>query len=386
MVHLGNRFFGEATLDACQEIASVTPEGLDKVVLCSTGTEANELAIRIARAATGHHELVGVQKGYYGCSHETMSLSDYVGFIQGIGTRAPGVHRLTCPDCRRCPMGQWYPDCNLRCLEYSAAVLEAESTGEIAAFLVEPILGSGGIIIPPDDWFSRVKKLAHSYGALLIADEAQTGMGRTGRWTGMEHIGVTPDIVILSKGLGAGFPVAAVVTTAAIEDKCIEAPLANMSSHSFDPFAGAIAAETIRIISDEGLVEQAEETGRYLVEKLGEVADKYDFLGSPRGRGLMVGMDVTSLEGGDKLQPMLSLALEAECMIRGLILGYSSLSGVVRLLPPLIITQQEIDRATTLLDGACAHLAENGVEVFRYMPKHLGSARLAMSFLGKLEE
>ena len=100
----------------------------------------------------------------------------------------------------------------------------------------------------------------------------------------------------------------------------------------------------------------------------------------------MVGMDVTSLEGGDKLQPMLSLALEAECMIRGLILGYSSLSGVVRLLPPLIITQQEIDRATTLLDGACAHLAENGVEVFRYMPKHLGSARLAMSFLGKLEE
>ena len=386
VVHLGNRFFGEASLEACQELTSVTPEGLDKVVLCSTGTEANELAIRIARAATGHHELVGVQQGYYGCSHETMSLSDYVGFIQGIGTRSAGVHRLASPNCQRCPMGQWYPDCNLRCLEYSASVLEAESTGKIAAFLVEPILGSGGIIVPPDEWFTGVKKLAERFGALLIADEAQTGMGRTGRWMGMDHTDVTPDILVLSKGVGAGFPVAAVITTGAIEDRCIEAPLANMSSHSFDPFAGAIAAETVRILSDEGLVEQAEERGRYLRDALSKVADKYDFLGNPRGRGLMVGMDVTSLEGGDKLQPMLSLALEAECMIRGLVLGYSSLSGVVRLLPPLVITEEEIDRAATLLDGACAHVEQNGVEVFRYMPKHLGSARLAMAFLGKLED
>ncbi len=382
-VNLGNRFFAAATLEACAEIAGICQEGLDKVVLCSTGSEANELAIRMARAATGKHELVGVRKGYYGATYETLSLSDYVGFMKGLGPRSAAVHRLICPDCIHCPLDLEQDSCGIRCIEMSAGHLEGDSTGEIAAFLVEPVLGSGGIIVPPRGFFEAVRGLADRYGALLIADEAQTGLGRTGRWMGMEHSGVTPDISVLSKGLGAGFPVAAVVTTAEVEERCIEAPLANMSSHSFDPFGAAVASEVIRVIREEDLVERAEEMGEYLAGQMAGIASRHEILAHVRGRGLMVGVDVLSPERG-AVDPMLSLALEAECLLLGLVVGYSAQSGVLRILPPLTITEEEIDRAMEVLDQAVSHIEERGVDLARYMPTHAGSLKLAGAFLGKL--
>lgn len=383
VVNLGNRFFADVTLEACVEIARVCQQGLDKVVLCSTGSEANELAIRIARAATGKHELVGVRGGYYGATHATLSLSDFVGFIRGLGVRAQGVHRLLCPECLRCPLGLDESSCSVDCVEQGAEALKSDSTGEIAAFLVEPVLGSGGIIVPPAKFFAAVRQLCDHYGALLIADEAQTGLGRTGRWMGMEHFGVTPDICVLSKGLGAGFPVAAVVTTAAIEDRCIAAPLANMSSHSFDPFAGAVAAEVIRVIRDEGLVERSREMGEVLMRRLNDVAKRHPILANVRGLGLMVGIDVLSPETGQR-SSMLSLALETECLLQGVVLGYSALSGVLRLLPPLTITRAEIDRAMEVLDKATTRVEKKGLDLPRYLPTHPGSMKMAANFLGKL--
>ena len=384
VVHLGNRFFGETTLEACREVASVCGEGLDKVVLCSTGSEANELAIRIARAATGSHELVGLAKGYYGCTHETLSMSDYVGFMKGLGVRSPGLHRMICPDCLHCPLGLSHPECDLRCATLSARTLEAESTGDIAAILVEPVLGSGGIIVPPEGFFQRVQEICSQYGALLIADEAQTGLGRTGRWMGMEHSGVVPDILVLSKSLGGGFPVSAVVTTAEIEQKCLTAPLANMSSHSFDPFGGAIAAEVIRILREEELVERTVGMGELLIRDLARLAERHPILANPRGRGLMVGLDVLSPGGGGEPDAMTSLALEAECLQRGAILGYSALSGIIRMLPPLTISQEELLRALEVLDQAATHIEEKGIELERYLPTHQGSLMMAMTFVGKL--
>jgi 2,2-dialkylglycine decarboxylase (pyruvate) len=383
VVHVGSRFLAAATLGACAQIAGVCPPGLDKVVLCSTGSEANELAIRMARAATGKHELVGVRQGYYGATHATLSLSDYVGFIRGLGTRAPGVHRLACPDCPRCPLALRAPACDAACVARSAAELRADSTGDIAAFLVEPVLGSGGIIVPPACYFVAVRRLADQYGALLIADEAQTGLGRTGRWLGMEHFGVRPDICVLSKGLGAGFPVAAVVTSAAIEDRCIAAPLANMSSHSFDPFGAAIATEVIRVIRDEGLVERAEEMGLQLRARLDELAGRHSLLAGVRGLGLMVGVDVLSPDDG-KPNALLSLALEAECLREGVVLGYSALSGVLRLLPPLTISRAEIDRAIEAIDRAATRVATGGLDLGRYVPRHAGAMKMAAAFLSRL--
>ncbi|MBI4700205.1 MAG: aminotransferase class III-fold pyridoxal phosphate-dependent enzyme [Deltaproteobacteria bacterium] len=383
VVHVGSRFLAAATLDGCAAIAGICPRGLDKVVLCSTGSEANELAIRMARAATGKHELVGVRQGYYGATHATLSLSDYVGFIRGLGVRAAGVHRLACPDCRRCPLGLEERSCDAACVKRSAAELRADSTGDIAAFLVEPVLGSGGIIVPPARFFAAVRQLADGYGALLIADEAQTGLGRTGRWLGMEHFGVRPDICVLSKGLGAGFPVAAVVTSAEIEERCIAAPLANMSSHSFDPFAGAIAAEVIRIIRDDGLVERADAMGRHLRARLQELVAHHAMLANVRGLGLMVGLDALSPESGEP-SSLFSLALEAECLLEGVILGYSALSGVLRLLPPLTIAPAEIDRAIDGLDRAAARVAKSGLDLLRHAPTHAGSMKMAATFLTKL--
>ena len=383
VVNLGNRFLAAQTLDACAEIASVCGEGLDKVVLCSTGSEANELAVRIARAATGHHELVGVRRGYYGATHEMLSLSEFVGFIKGIGARSPGVHKLLCPDCQRCPLGLQSDTCDIACVARSAEQLAEDSTGAIAAFLVEPVLGSAGVIVPPPGFFHAVRKLCDAHGAFLIADEAQTGLGRTGRWMGMEHNSVVPDICVLSKSLGAGFPVAAVITTAEIEDRCIAAPLANMSSHSFDPFAGAVAAEVVRTIRDEGLVARATEAGDRLAAALGDVAARSEILGHVRHQGLMLGVDVVA-RGGDDLDPMTSLIVEAECLHRGLVVGYSALSGVLRILPPLIISDAEIDEAASKLAEAITYVSTETLDLSRYMPTHPGSFRLAAAFLGKL--
>ncbi|MBM4354920.1 MAG: aspartate aminotransferase family protein [Deltaproteobacteria bacterium] len=382
VVHLGNRFFGTATLEAVDEIVSVCPAGMNRVILCSTGTEANEMAIRIARAATGKIELVGLSKGYYGCSHLTLSLSDYVGFIKGTGVRSTGVHRLPAPDCLHCSLGLKHPDCGLRCLALGAENLEKESTGSIAAFLAEPVLGSGGIIIPPEGYLKGVAALCKRYGALLIADEAQTGLCRTGRWWGMDHCGVVPDILVASKGLGNGYPVAAVITRADIEQKCINAPLANMSSHSFDPFGAAIAAEVVRTLKDENIAERSREMGAYMLERLEGLAARHRLLANARGCGLMLGLDVVGREG--KPDAMTSLALEAECLMRGLVVGYSAMSGVLRILPPAVITREQVEHAVGVLDEATTFLEENDVDVSRYMPEHNGSALLAVSFLRRL--
>ena len=383
VVNLGNRFFSSATLVACAAISEVCQEGLTKVVLCSTGSEANELAVRMARAATGGHELVGVRKGYYGATYEMLSLSEYVGFMKGLGSRGAGLNRLECPDCLCCPLSLKPASCDIRCIKLSAENLKVDSTGEIAAFLVEPVLGSGGIIVPPAGFFQEVRKLCDEYGALLIADEAQTGLGRTGRWMGMEHSGVVPDICVLSKGLGAGFPVAAVITTEAVEERCIAAPLANMSSHSFDPFGAAIASAAIDIIREEGLVENSERMGQYLRTRLEALASRHEMIANVRGLGLMNGVDTLSPEKGRR-DPMYSLALESECLMRGLVVGYSALSGVLRILPPLSVTERELDSALEILEQALVQLEEKGVDLERYMPTHGGSLKLAAAFLGKM--
>jgi 2,2-dialkylglycine decarboxylase (pyruvate) len=384
VVHLGNRFYGRSTLEACEELVSVAPKGLDRVILCSTGSEANEMAVRIARAATGRTELVGLSKGYYGCTNLLLSLSDYVGFIKGTGIRAPGVHRLPAPDCLHCSLGLTRPDCNLRCLALGAENLDKESTGSIAAFMVEPILGSGGVIVPPPGYLAGVQALCRRYGALLIADEAQTGLGRTGRWWGLEHAGIVPDILVVSKGLGNGFPVAAVLTRADVEAKCINAPLANMSSHSFDPFGAAVAAEVIRTLKAEGLIERAAETGTYMLASLTQLTQQRRLLANPRGCGLMLGLDVVSRNSEGKPDPMTSLALEAECLMRGVVVGYSALSGVLRILPPAVISREQVNRSVEVLDEAARYLEEHEVDVSRYMPEHNGSALLAVSFLRRL--
>jgi len=384
VVHLGNRFYGRATLEACEELTSVAPKGFDRVILCSTGSEANEMAVRIARAATGKAELVGLDKGYYGCTNQLISLSDYVGFIKGTGFRAPGVHRLPAPDCLHCSLGHRHPECNLRCLAVGAQNLEKESTGSIAAFLVEPVLGSGGVVVPPPGYLAGVQSLCKRHGAMLIADEAQTGLGRTGRWWGMEHSGVVPDILVVSKGLGNGFPVAAVLTRADVEAKCINAPLANMSSHSFDPFGAAVAAEVVRTIRDDGIVERSAQTGAYFLDALAQLCRRRRLLANPRGCGLMLGLDVVSRQSNGAPDPMTSLALEAECLMRGVVVGYSALSGVLRILPPAVIDLHDVDHAIDVIDQAACYLEEHDVDVSRYMPEHNGSALLAVAFLRRL--
>lgn len=351
VVHLGSNFLSLSVLEAVRQIATITPDELKKVILLCTGSEAAECALKIAKVSTGKYEIVGMERGYYGITQDAQSASGF-GAYYGMSTpRAPGSHKILAPYCFRCPVRETYPQCDFLCLEVSKKLLDSNTTGNVAAFIFEPILGSGGIIVPPEGYFKRLKELADEYNALLIDDEVTTGIGRTGEWFGIQHYGIVPDILFASKTLGAGFPVAAVVTTPGIEKRCQSKKMIHVQSHMFDPLPAAAAEATISIVKKKRLVEHSKREGRYFLKRLEELKEEYDLIGDVRGKGLMIGVEIVNPTSG-KPDPEVGVKLEMELLKKGLIVSFSSLTSVFRILPSLIIERQEIDYAMQVLEDS----------------------------------
>lgn len=351
IIHLGGGFWSTSVFEAAEQITSVTPENLNKVTLMCTGSEAGEFAIKLAKVYTGKYEIVGMERGYYGITHGTLSAS---GFGPAHGMTSPrmvGSQKILAPYCFRCPVSQEYPSCDFLCLEVSKKLLDSNTTGNIAAFIFEPILGSGGIIVPPEDYFKRLKQLASEYEAILIDDEVTTGIGRTGEWFGIQHYGVVPDVLFLSKTLGGGFPVAAVVTTSQIDTELSRKQLTHSQSHLFDPLPAAAAAAVIRIVKKECLVERSRREGAHFLKRLNELKEKHDLIGDVRGKGLMLGIEIVN--PADKtLNVKAGLKLEIELLKRHVVTSFSTLASVLRIFPPLTIRREEIDHALEVLDDS----------------------------------
>src|SRR5262249_23789936 len=200
---------------ALAKIASHTPEGLDKIQLYSGGTEAVEAAMRLAKSATGKYEFVSFWGAFHGKTAGTLSLIGDQTKV-GLGPSMPGSFHTPYADCYRCPLALKYPSCGVACAEFADKVIERSTTGALAAILVEPMQGTAGNVIPPPEFLPAIQAIARKHDALLIGDEMITGFGRTGRWFGCEHTGVTPDIMTIGKGLGSGFPVSGLGSTDAI--------------------------------------------------------------------------------------------------------------------------------------------------------------------------
>ncbi len=343
LTHIGAQFPSGEIDEALSKLAEVLPPVLNRAVFLNTGSEAVELALKIAHAATGAQGVVVIEKGYYGATTYALSLSEAARTAPYL-PRLGEVHRLPAPTCQRCPAGSSWPCEEFRCLDPLRALAQ-RGRGEIAAVMYEPIMAVGGVIVLPPGYGARLRDLATRCGALLIAEEVTTGVGRTGRWFGFEHDGIVPDVLVLGKALGAGLPVSAVVTTREVEARC-RGVLRHVQSHQNDPFSGRAAATVISILREETLVERVAERGAYLLEGLKGVQSEHIWIRDARGEGLMVGIELEQSRAAEGTAAFRRL-LEA-----GFITDYQPQMATFRLFPPYVISTQEIDRFLSAFDEA----------------------------------
>ncbi len=334
LTHIGPAFVTREVENALEQLIGILPPQLNRAVFVNTGSEAVELALKMARAATRRNGIVVNEHGYYGATTYTFALSE-AGRHAGYLPQMDGIHRIPAPHCEACACGH-KGGCQgkLSCLDRMEQLIN--SGADLAAVLYLPLLGSG-IITPPLGYAKRLRDLTSRAGALLIAEEVTTGMGRTGRWFGFQHEDIVPDILVIGKAIGGGLPIAAVVTTEEVEQRCRANFIGHVQSHQNDPFSGAIAAAVISIMREEGLVDRAAAIGEYFRAGLEEMRDSGDYLTSVRGRGLMLGAELSpSLvkQGPGLVQKMLQ---------KGFIMDFQASTSTFRFFPPYVITKEEIE-------------------------------------------
>lgn len=346
-IHVGS-FTTKARLEALTLLAEMLPKQLNKVQLFSGGAEAVESALRLARAHTGKFEVLSFWGGFHGKTSGALAQmgSD---FKHGLGPMAPGAHLTPYADCARCPFKLQHPSCGLLCVEFARDKLKKETTGKLAAVLVEPMQGTAGNLVPPPDFLRAVQDVARENDALLIADEMITGFARTGRRFGIEHSGIQPDIMTLGKGMGGGYPATAVATRAEIAGaEPWSKPSFSSSSYGGNPLAAAAIASSVGIIRDEGLVEHAASVGSRLKTGLSKLAERHPSMANVRGEGLFLGFDLVKPGTRDSWTSAECRKLFDATLRRGLVtMAYAPR---VRINPPLVLTEAEADEALSVLD------------------------------------
>jgi 2,2-dialkylglycine decarboxylase (pyruvate) len=358
LMQIGNRFTSPVRIRLAQRIASLSPEPLSVCFFGSTGSEANETALRIAKRTTARFEVVALERGYHGRTLGSFGLTSSTRQMRrGYGPMPAGTVLVPPPYPYRCRFGCG-SECNLTCFDQAVESIDRATTGEPAAVLIEFVLGSGGIIPIPPHWAQKLREFCTERGALLIADEALTGLGRTGRWFSFEHTGVVPDLVTLSKALGGGVPLSAVLASSDVAERAIAAGFLQSSSHQGDPFQCAVALANLDVIEDEDLLGRATRMGELLGRRLREIEQSSEIVGQVRGIGLLWGVEIVRDAESLVEAPELAAAVTVEAMRRGLIVGGLKPGiregNALRLAPPLIVDETEIDRAMAILAEAVA--------------------------------
>lgn len=342
-------FTSQARIELLERLAERRPTpSLHRTQLYSSGAEAVESALRLAKCFTGKYEFVSFWGGFHGKTMGALSLmgSD---FKDKLGPMVPGAHIAPYANCYRCPFQLKHPSCGMACVDHLRKQLKTTSAGEVAALIVEPMQGTAGNVIPPDEFLPALKSVAKEQDALLIVDEMITGFGRTGKFWGSEHSQVEPDIVTLGKQFGGGFPISAILS----RDEIVNAkpwsnPSGSSSSYGGNPLASAAAAASIRIIEEEGLVENSRRMGEYFLKKLEPMVDDYPFIGEVRGRGLFIGIEmVQDKVTKEPLPKSVTHRIFQECLKRGLLtMAYAS---SFRIQPAMTIDEGTVDEAIGIL-------------------------------------
>jgi 4-aminobutyrate aminotransferase / (S)-3-amino-2-methylpropionate transaminase / 5-aminovalerate transaminase len=347
-IHCGTYLYQVPVVgELAERLAEVTPGRLEKTFFSTSGAEAVEGALRLARAATGRTEFIALETGFHGRTNATLAVTGNRKRKQRGGPYLGGVAFAPAPHPTRCRMcgGR----CTLRCADAVEDVINYQTSGNVAAFIAEPVLGEAGIVVPHPDYFRRVKEILDRHGILLIIDEVQTGFGRTGRMFGIEHYGVEPDIMTMAKGIASGFPLGGFIARPEIADSF--QPGEHLSTFGGNPVACAAALATLKVVDDEGLCENSQRLGEWLLGRLEELAMTHTSIGEVRGKGLMVGVEL--VDDRETMTPAAQLAtrVRTACRERGLIVGIGGFFGnVLRIQPPLVITEQQLASAVATLD------------------------------------
>jgi 4-aminobutyrate aminotransferase / (S)-3-amino-2-methylpropionate transaminase / 5-aminovalerate transaminase len=344
----------EPAVALAEMLNKVTPGDFQKkTMLANSGSEAVEIAVNVAKYYTQRPGIIVFEGGYHGRTLLTMSLtSKYALFKKGYGTSFPDIYRLHAPNMYRVPDGMTaakYLDYCLHRLD--DALISQVDPSAVAAILIEPILGEGGFVPVPAPFLQRLREIADQHGIVLIFDEIQCGMGRTGKLFACEHAGVAPDLITCAKSLGAGLPIAAVTGRAEILDKPHLGAVGG--TYSGSPVASAGALEALKILSSPAFLAKSEKVGRQMSRILAQWKKKYPLLGDARGVGAMQVVEFVKDRTSKTPDPDLTLEIIKDAVSNGILLIRAGLySNCIRLLPPLVITPNQLDEGLAVLEGA----------------------------------
>ncbi len=350
--HTSTLYANKPQSDLAEKLYQITPGNLKKSFFTNSGTEADDTAIHTAKLATGRHEIVVLRHSYSGRSATALSAMGHAPW-RPLPPQVAGIVHARAPYCYRCPFKLTYPECGLACANDIEELIMTSTTGEIAAFMAEPILGVGGFIVPPPGYFERTAEITRNHGGLFIADEVQTGWGRTGdKWFGIEHWDVQPDIITSAKGLGNGVPIGITVATPEVADKY---PGLTFSTFGGNPVSMAAALAVIQLIEEEDLKKNAREVGGYLRQQLEGLKEKYPVIGDVRGMGLMQGLELVKDRETKEPAPQAVLTVFEETKRRGVLIGKGGLYGnVIRTGMMLNSTKDHVDELIQALDAGFA--------------------------------
>jgi 4-aminobutyrate aminotransferase-like enzyme len=358
--HTSTIYLNHYAVDAAKALIEESPDGLDRVSFTNSGSEANETAFLAARHATGEAMIVNLRHSYHGGTAATLANC-------GQHTwrfRAQPVASVTSamePYCYRCPFNKEPTSCNLECAQNVETTIQTTTHGKIAGMIVEPVMGVGGFISPPDRYFHEVSKIVHNYGGKLIIDEVQTGAGRSGASLLLaKGIGIDCDMVTMAKGFGNGAAIGAVLMKSEIAETL--AGKVHFNTFGGDPYQTMQAKVTLDIIKEQKLVENAKIMGAALVDGLRNMMRKYNCIGDVRGRGLLLGVEIvkdpkSKTIAADDCATIMDLAKE-----KGLLVGKGGLNGnVIRLAPPLTVTKEHIDFMLEVFEQCFAQVQKRKV-------------------------
>lgn len=355
--HVSTVYLTEPMIEFARELAELTPGALKKSFFCNSGTEAIDTALLTAKMHSGCEDVVALRHSYHGRSHVAIGVSGQHTWRLPVATMG-NVHFTHNAYCYRCAFGLTYPSCELRCARDLEELLQTATAGRVAAFIAEPIQGVGGFITPPPEYFGVIYEIVKKYGGITIADEVQTGWGRTGsNMFGIQHWNVEPDMMVFAKGLANGYAVGAFIAREEIAD-AYRGP--NISTFGGNPVTMVATMANVDYIRKHDLVGNAERMGTRLMDGLRELQEKHPIVGEVRGKGLMVGVEMVRDRATKEPASGETARVMEICKDDGVLVGRGGLLGnVLRLTPPLVVDADDVQRALRALDHAFATVEKN---------------------------
>ncbi len=352
--HTSTLYQSEPQIKVAKQLAKISPGKLQKSFFTNSGTEADETAVMLAKIYTGRDEIIVLRHGYSGRSELATNMTGHASYRHRTSSIA-GIKHAHAPYCYRCPFKANPASCGLECAHDIEELIQTSSSGKIAAFLAEPIMGVGGFITPPKDYFKVAVGIIRNYGGLFICDEVQTGFGRTGeKWFGIEHSGIDPEIMTMAKGIANGFPVGATIATKEIADAFSGA---SISTFGGNPVAMAAASATLSLMEEKNIPERAYHLGKTLRDFLDDLKKDFPLIGEVRGRGLMQALELVEDQKNKTPAKKATLQLLEATKSLGLLVGKGGLYGnVIRIAPPMLISEDELHMGLQLLRKAFQNL------------------------------